>query len=346
MDITANALKNMKSKQLRKIIREAIEEVLAEGNTYAGKDAVDDMQKDPKFGTLSGIGETDAINKLKQGSSVTIGEADIEEMARLAKGFRLADPNVDSSQFTKSISGTPLSAVIDYFRENPGADKKSLQSQFNFVRPQIANAVVNGLLDAGILVKLSASGEEEAPVAPGEEAPTQATDAEDLFIGSAENPLAMYFDNEPNDDGTEDFNAEEEPTTGEVEPTETPATTTGGMSDEEYEVWDKYDTLKNRLNGVKSDLNRMKRSKGKGGVVGDIADKPSNEEQRLRDLKKSLEDRIAALVASSDYLKKKLAKGTSTEEPEISGEEEETIDESFDREYELRKLKYYAGIIK
>jgi hypothetical protein len=173
MDITANALKNMKSKQLRKIIREAIEEVLAEGNTYAGKDAVDDMQKDPKYGTLSGTGKTDAINKLKQGSSVTIGEADIEEMARLAKGFRLADPNVDSSQFTKSISGTSLSAIIDYFRENPGADKKSLQAQFNFARPQIANAVVNGLLDAGVLTKLSASGEEEAPVAPGEEAPTQ-----------------------------------------------------------------------------------------------------------------------------------------------------------------------------
>jgi hypothetical protein len=46
---------------------------MEEGTTYAGKDAVDDAQKDPKFGTLSGAGKTDAINKLKQGNAVTIG---------------------------------------------------------------------------------------------------------------------------------------------------------------------------------------------------------------------------------------------------------------------------------
>ena len=46
---------------------------MEEGTTYAGKDAVDDAQKDPKFGSLSGAGKTDAINKLKQGNAVTIG---------------------------------------------------------------------------------------------------------------------------------------------------------------------------------------------------------------------------------------------------------------------------------
>jgi len=46
---------------------------MEEGTTYAGKDAIDDAQKDPKFGTLSGAGKTDAINKLKQGNAVTIG---------------------------------------------------------------------------------------------------------------------------------------------------------------------------------------------------------------------------------------------------------------------------------
>ena len=53
MDITLQELKTMKAKQLRRLIREAITEVLAEGTTYAGKDAVDDAQKDPKFGPLS-----------------------------------------------------------------------------------------------------------------------------------------------------------------------------------------------------------------------------------------------------------------------------------------------------
>ena len=46
---------------------------MEEGNTYAGKDALDDIQKDPKYNTLSSIGKEDAKNKLKQGNSVTIG---------------------------------------------------------------------------------------------------------------------------------------------------------------------------------------------------------------------------------------------------------------------------------
>jgi len=65
-------------------------------------------------------------------------------MARTPKGFRLADENIDTAQYAnKRVSGTSLQDIINYFRENPGADKKSLQSQFNFARPQIANAVVN-----------------------------------------------------------------------------------------------------------------------------------------------------------------------------------------------------------
>jgi hypothetical protein len=49
------------------------DEEMEEGTTYAGKDAVDDAQKDPKFGTLSGAGKVDTLNKLKQGNAVTIG---------------------------------------------------------------------------------------------------------------------------------------------------------------------------------------------------------------------------------------------------------------------------------
>ena len=128
-------------------------------------------------------------------------------------------------------------------------------------------------MDAGILVnpKISTTTTE-----PGEEQPEDVTGPEALFIGSGD-PLSQYFDGEPNADGTEDFNDDEEPTVGDVEPG-VPAST-GGMSDEDYDAWEKYDTLKTRLNGVKSDLNRMSRSKRKGGVAGDISDQPSNEEQ-------------------------------------------------------------------
>jgi hypothetical protein len=338
MDITLNELKTMKAKQLRRIIREAIDEVLAEGNTYAGKDAVDDMKKDVKYGTLSSTAKQDMEKKLQKGDSVTIGEGDLDELARLAKGFRLADPNFDAAQYAnKRVSGTSMADVINFFRENPGAEKTQLQAQFNFARPQIANAIVNGLLDAGVLVKLGAGGEVEVTPEPGEEAPVQATEPEDLFMGSAENPLAMYFDNEPNVDGSEDI--ADEPEAGELEKAIAPASS---MSDEDYEAFMKYSELADRLAATKSNILKIKRSKGT--AVGDLKDKPSTELLRLQDLKKSLEDRVNALVASSDYLKKKT--GQEVTAPEIEDiEDEEPIAEGLD-EYTIRKMQFYAGIRK
>lgn len=325
MDITINELKTMKVKQLRRLIREAVNEVLNEVDTQG---AIHVKPGD--------------IAKIKMYTSKGIDVAEdptIKEMARIPKGFRLADPNLDTTTYTKTISGTPLSAILDYFKENPGVDVKSVQSQFNFVRPQIANGLVKGLLDAGVLTKLTAAGEEVAPVAPGEEAPTQATEPEDLFMGSSENPLAMYFDNEPNNSGEEDFNDEEEPTTGELEPA---SPTTGGMSDEDYEAFMKYDDLKNRLDATKSNILKMKRSK-KGGMMGDLADKPSDELTRLQTLKSSLEDRVNALVAGSKYLQKKIEKQTGKVYEPIEVEDET---DELDEAYEMRKLQFYAGIIK
>jgi hypothetical protein len=337
MDITLQELKTMKAKQLRRIIREAIDEVLAEGNTYAGKDAVDDMKKDPKYGTLSGTAKQDMEKKLQQGGSVTIGEAEIDEMARLAKGFRLADPNFDASQYAnKRVSGVSMTDIINFFRENPGAEKTSLQSQFGFVRPQIANAVVNGLLDAGVLVKLGAGGEVEATPEPGEEQPETIDGPEAFLIGSGD--LSKYFSSASNDNAgdEEDFNDEEEPTAGEIggQPV-----STSSMSDEDYEAFMKYSDLKQRLDATKSNILKMKRSKG--GTAGDIKDTSSSDVERLQVLKKSLQDKIDALVAGSDYLKKRTGQETVAKI-----EDEETIAEGAMDEYVLRKLQYYAGIRK
>jgi hypothetical protein len=337
MDITTNELKTMKVKQLRRLIRESVMEVLKE-ETFAGKNAIADLKADTGYSSLSSDAKTNAEKELQKGGSVTL-EGELEEMARIPKGFRLADPNLDTATYTKTISGTPLSAILDYFKENPGADVKSIQSQFNFVRPQIANGLVKGLLDAGVLVKLTASGEEVAPVAPGEEAPTQASEPEDLFMGSAENPLSMYFDKEPNDDGTEDFNDSEEPSAGELEKAEP---TAGSMSDADYEAFMKYDDLKNRLDATKSNILKAKRSKG--GTAGDIGDKPGTELGRLQALKTSLEGRIDTIVKDSPYLQKRIEKltGKAYEPIEIEPEDTDTLDEAYD----LRKLQFYAGIIK
>jgi hypothetical protein len=333
MDITTTELKTMKAKQLRRLIQEVINEATEVDVKTAKKAALDLKMK-----YADAESKAAALEKtVASGEKAAISEMDIDEMARIAKGFRLADPNLNASQYTtKRISGTSMADVIEFFRENPGAEKTALQAQFGFVRPQIANAVVNGLLDAGVLVKLGAGGEEEAPVAPGETAPTAATEPEDMFMGNAENPLSMYFDDEPNADGSEDFNDNEEPDAGELEKSNMAA---GGMSDADYEAWMKYGELKQRLDSTKSNI--LKLRKNKGGSFGDISDKPSTELQRLRDLKLSLEERIAALVASSPYLQAKLKK----EEPvaPVIEPEEETEVEPLD-EWTIRKMQHYAGI--
>ena len=340
MDITTNELKTMKVKQLRRLIRESVMEVIKETTvpttvSYKGNKPDKVLKVDPS--------DVETIANIKTDPTIdhaSMGDKKLKEMARIPKGFRLSDPEMNTTTYTKTISGTPLSSILDYFRQNPGADVKSIQSHFQFVRPQIANGLVKGLLDAGILTKLTAGGEVVAPVAPGEEAPMQATEPEDLFMGSAENPLSMYFDKEPNNDGSEDFNDSEEPTADELEKAEPVA---GSMSDADYEAFMKYDDLKNRLDATKANILKAKRSKG--GVAGDIGDKSGTELTRLQTLKTSLEDRIDAIVSQSDYLKKRIEKLTGKAYVEPSTEPEDDTD-TLDEAYDLRKLQFYAGIIK
>jgi hypothetical protein len=341
MDITLNELKTMKAKQLRRLIREAIDEVLAEGNTYAGKDAVDDMKKDVKYGTLSSTAKQDMENKLKKGDSVTIGEGDLDE----AKTYSIADPNFDTSAFAnKSIRGIAVSDMLDWIKANPGASARRFKEQFGFPKEQGANAFLNAFHQSGILTKLGSGGAEIIARQPGaageeEEQPEPVTGPEAMFIGGGD-PLSQYFDNEPNADGSEDITDETEPTIDNIE--KQPVSAASSMSDEDYEAFMKYSELADRLAATKSNILKIKRSKGT--AVGDLKDKPSTELLRLQDLKKSLEDRVNALVASSDYLKKKT--GQEVTAPEIEDiEDEEPIDEGLD-EYTKRKMQFYAGIIK
>ena len=344
MDINITELKTMKAKQLRRLIQEAIASVLNEATipttiNYKNAsipdkvlnidpsdvDTINTLKKDPTVGSISM-----ANKKIKEG--------EIDEMARLAKGYKVADPNFDVSQYTnKRVSGVSLADIIEYIKENPGTEKSSLQSHFGFIRPQIANAIINALLSSGILVKLTASGEEETPTLPGETAPIQATEPEDMFMGNAENPLSMYFDKEPNNDGTEDFNDDEEPTTDDLELTEPIA---GSISDEDYEAFMKYDDLKNRLDATKSNITKLR--KNKGNMSTDIEDRPSTELTRLRALKVSLEERIEKIIASSPYLKAKINKEKPAPAP-IKPEDLEI--EPLD-EWTIGKMQYYAGIKK
>lgn len=319
----------MKSKELRKIIREAIADVLAEETIDVNNPAsLTISQKDALIKQARTNTKDSSLGTVKKPVEF-VEESDIDEMARIPKGYRLTDDNVDTARFTKTISGTSLADVINYFRENPGTDKKALQAQFNFARPQIANAIVNGLMDAGVLTKLGAGGEEEAPGAQAQ-APA-ATDAEDMFVGGAEDPLSMYFDGEPNADGSEDFEPEEDA----IE--KAPPVQVGKVSDEDFEASLKYSELERRLAATKSNILKLKKNKP---GAGDIKDVPSDELQRLRDLKASLEQRIAGLKSSSEYVRK-ISGTPEPEDLEMPDTEEEPLDE-----WAIGRAQYYAGIKK
>jgi len=347
MDITINELKKMKSKQLRNIIREAIQEVIQEDYN---------AMVTTKTGTKSISYKNPAeLNALKSDSNVnsitTTSGQKLKELARLAKGFKLADDNFDTSEYAnKKFGRATLADIIEFFRENPGAEKRALQDKFNWPRPQMANAVVNGLLDAGVLVKLSHDGEIEIPKEPGEEDEfdNSPVDAEDFFIGNRD-PLAGIYSKNPSPEEDE-FTNDGEP---KIEPEKIEKTTVSPktrINDDDYQAFMKYSDLRDRLSATKSNLLKAKRP---GGIeAGDIKGEEGNEVERLRNLKKSLEDRINTLVSSSEYLQNKIAKekGKIIPIPEpITVEPEEEEDEEIKDELNeslKRKFQQYAGIIR
>jgi hypothetical protein len=130
---------------------------------------------------------------------------------------------------------------------------------------------------------------------------------------------------------------DDEPEMGDIEKADASA---AQMSDEDYEAFMKVSDLENRLASTKSNILKLKKGKS---TAGDISDRPSDELQRLRDLKTSLEKRIADTVASSKYLQQRQEKTTGKKyEPiDIEDVEEEPLDE-----WAINRAQYYAGIKK
>jgi hypothetical protein len=131
---------------------------------------------------------------------------------------------------------------------------------------------------------------------------------------------------------------DDEPEIGDIEKTGVSA---ASMSDADYEAFMKYSDLENRLAATKSNILKLKKSKG---VAGDIGDRPSDELQRLRDLKASLEKRANDLLASNKYLQRRQEKATGKKYEPIDIEDVET-EEPLD-EWTKGRMQYYAGIKK
>jgi len=318
----------MKRSELQEMIRTAIAEAVNEAEISPQEKAAKDA-------------ELNAINKqiqalqakktdLASGRTPVVAENDLEEMANVAVRYELA-PDATAADFTgkKSRIVAAMQAT-----EEP-MSKVDVAAAMGYDKQNPINADFMALVADGVIIP---SGEQRAPrltrpaAEPGAEAGAEDTGIEggidrDL---SDEEVDAMFAKVMRGD--------EEEPEAGEIEKADVSA---ASMSDEDYEAFMQYTDLEGRLAKIKSDILKTKRSKG---VAGDISDRPSDELQRLRDLKDRLQKKMDGLLASSKYLQQRQEKVTGKKYEPIDIEDVET-EEPLD-EWTKGRMQYYAGIKK
>jgi len=315
----------MKVSELQEIIRQAIKDVVSEAEISPQEKAAKDA-------------ELNAINKqiqalqakksdLASGRSSVVSENELDELANVAVRYELA-PDVNAADFAgkKNRIITAMQAT-----EEP-MSKIDVAGELGYNKQNPINADFMELVAAGAIVQ---SGGQAAPRLnrPASEPTATATDNEFDFV------QGDMSDEEVDATFAKAMAAgDDEPEMGDIEKSSTSASK---MSDADYEAFMKVSDLENRLASTKSNILKIKKSKG---VAGDIGDRPSDELQRLRDLKVSLEKRIADTVASSKYLQQRQEKATGKAYEPIDIEDVET-EEPLD-EWAKGRMQYYAGIKK
>ena len=315
----------MKLSELQEIIRKAIKDVVNEADISPAEKAAKDA-------------ELNAINKKiaalnAQKSDLASGreeitEDNIDELANVAVRYELA-PDVNAGDFAgkKNRIITAMQAT-----EEP-MSKIDVAGELGYNKQNPINADFMELVANGTII---ASGAQAAPRLnrpAGEPATAAAADSEFDFIQGDMTDAEI--------DATFAKAAaagDEEPEIGDIEKADASASQ---MSDDDYEAFMKVSDLENRLASTKSNILKLKKGKS---TAGDISDRPSDELQRLRDLKTSLEKRINDTIASSKYLQQRQEKTTGKKYEPIDIEDVET-EEPLD-EWAIGRAQYYAGIKK
>lgn len=316
-----NDYDKMNKSELNRIIREAISEVLAEADISPAEKAAKDAE-------LAAINKKIAALNVKKGDLASgreeiVEDENIDEMANVAVRYEL-NPDAAAADFTgkKARIVTAMQAT-----EEP-MSKVDVASALGYDKQNPINKDFMELVADGTIIP---SGEQRAPrlTRPAAE-PTAAAATNDYGIeGGVEGDMsdeevdAMFAKVMRGGD-------EEEPEAGEIEKTNVSGVQ---MSDEEFNAWMDYQELERRLAATKSNILKSRRSRP---GAGDIKDQPNDEVERLRALKKKLEDKIADIAAKFPSVTKD--KG---EAPEIENPEEEPIDE-----WAVSRAQYYAGIKK
>ena len=315
----------MKLSELQEIIRTAIKDVVSEAE-------ISPQEKAAKDAELNAINKQIAAlnakkSDLSSGRTSVVSENELDELANVAVRYELA-PDINAGDFAgkKNRIITAMQAT-----EEP-MSKIDVAGELGYNKQNPINADFMELVAAGAIVQ---SGGQAAPRLnrPAGEPAAAATDNEFDFIQGDMTDAEV--------DATFAKAAaagDEEPEIGDIEKADGSA---AQMSDEDYEAFMKVSDLENRLASTKSNILKLKKGKS---AVGDISDRPSDELQRLRDLKVSLEKRIGDTVASSKYLQQRQEKATGKKYEPIEIEDVET-EEPLD-EWTKGRMQFYAGIKK
>jgi hypothetical protein len=265
----------------------------------------------------------------------------VSELARIAKEkYKLNPEFPDLENRIKNPSDYKddrRQQIINYFvtqAKDQGVDPMDIE----LLKSKIEKETVPGKsftlipdLKQNLLRSTSVQPEEEPEEEPSEDDVLDLPDNEDdLFVGTTKLSKRKSDEEEP----------EEEPSDDEIEKAE--PILAPKISDQDFEDSLKYSELQRRLAATRGNILSLRKSRP---TAGDIKDRPSDELQRLRDLKVSLEQRIADLVAKSPYLQKIDAQSAPPPPPVEEPEEEPSDEEQLD-EYIINRMKYYAGIIK
>jgi len=172
-------------KKLEKIIKEAILEVLAE-ETFAGKNAVSDLKRDPSYNSLKPDAKKTAEKELTQGGSVTL-ENNVNEMARIPVQYKIGDLSKLSTLSDKDQNSKWTKGIIDYLKEKGQSDITKMAKE-KFDRPQMAIADLSRrLVTSGVLEPVGGTGIATSRIGKtGVVAPpttTQRLEPEDFMIG-------------------------------------------------------------------------------------------------------------------------------------------------------------------
>jgi hypothetical protein len=320
----------MNKSELRKIVQEAISEILNEITVISPTATSDEIGNIAKGENVPPQVVTQVMQQAKKsGKPVTLAEDDLEELANVAVRYELA-PDAAAADFAgkkarivaamqateEPMSKMDVAGALGYDKQNPiNADFMALVADGTII-PSGAQAAPRLNRPAA---EPTVAGEEPA----GEEGPEGGV-AGEMSDADIEASFAKAMGS-----------GDEEPEAGEIETSDVSA---ASMSDEDYEAFMQYTDLEGRLAKVKSDILKTKRSRRD---IGDIADEPSSDIENLRNLKDRLQNKLNDLLASSEYLRKRQAKltGKPVEEPKV--DDEETMDE-----WMKGRMQYYAGIKK